>query len=668
MDDPLVINILTDSPDDPDWIINSSSESETVSEIDAEIGDETYSDVPFDTETNSEAESEIASMTDLEVTSDMGSEPDMGMTNIDTNDEADIESVSVDDKPMISLAGAESEMNTDAEDDIEPDSANERGMISLTDGERESIMASIDAVIAEMSVNIGAEFGFGSGYENGSEVGSVGFGPGPEGGFAESVYGAHAASEADFAAGAIDSGFYSEMDIEGNDKFDAETAAGLGLDHHADAETIVIKSNIVLSMHSGTDSDSESELEPGTDLDREIREKVAKRLSRTKFACSSLTRLRSIINFVYEGVLSRPLNDKTKTVVIKHAEPYLAVNRAWDLRTDRCIGEGTVIKALNEMFDVEVTNNTRFNDTFKIIVRAPELYHINYATHTLVIEHLPNAISLHNFLMNMPCLSNERLRPWCFFVGSNLGHWLHAFHEWIAKDEQKKLARDFDNNLNKAMADMKFHINYEKLLDAVEKYPEILKKKKTRRIFKKVIKMARAEVREGIKNGRTGPIHGDFWAGNIILPVTALQDLANYHKPEPNTEDDPRHIPCPQTTLFITDWEFAHHGPHALDIGRMVAELYILYHFLGIEAASSMLEGFLHGYEHITMETSYRMLIHIGMHFIVWASRRANDVGTEKQVRELIKLGRKFIVKGWKKDRYAFMGDFWNCLFKGYSD
>jgi hypothetical protein len=301
------------------------------------------------------------------------------------------------------------------------------------------------------------------------------------------------------------------------------------------------------------------------------------------------------------------------------------------------------------------------------------------------MEHLPNAINLHNFLTNMPCLSDERLYPWCFFIGSNLGHWLHAFHEWIAKDRQKQLAKDFDNSLNKAMADLKFHINYEKLLDAVEKYPNILNKKKTRRIFRKVVKMARAEVREGSKNGRTGPIHGDFWAGkyvakldtmvqvtyklsSIILPITALQDLEKDPKPDPDAEDDPRHIPCPQFTLLVTDWEFAQYGPHALDIGRMVAELYILHHFQGIEAASSMLEGFLDGYDHITMETSYRMLIHIGVHFIVWGSRRANGVGTEKQVRKLIKLGRKFIVKGWKRDRYAFMGDFWNCLFKGYSD
>ncbi|KAL6236277.1 hypothetical protein BDW75DRAFT_250209 [Aspergillus navahoensis] len=626
-----------------------------------------YSDVQPDTETDLsatdwEAGSRIASMTDLEVVSGTGSESEMDMdTDTDTNKEAGLEMASAVDREIAPITESESEVNTDDEGDIEPGSVKERRMASVAVYERESVMASIDAMMAEMGVDIGAGIDFGVGFR-------------PEGGSADSVYDAESASkvgtgvcsEADLEAGAIDSGFYSEIDIERDDYTDAEASREasvidsgfdseieIGCNDEIDAEMIVIKSDTTLSTDSGTGSDSysnselDTEPEPvlETDLDREIREKVTKKLSRTK-----------------------PLNEKTKTVVVKHAEPYLAVNRAWDLRTDRCIGEGRVINVLNEMFDVKVTNTTRFKDTFKIIVRAPELYHINYATRTLVMEHLPNAINLHNFITNAPCLNDERLHPWFFFVGSNIGHWLHAFHEWIAKDQQKQLAKDFDNDLNKTMADLKFHINYEKLLEAVKKYPDILKKKKTRRIFKKVVKMARAEVQEGTKNGKTGPIHGDFWAGNIILPITALQDLEKDPKPDSDAEDDKRYIPCPQTTLLITDWEFAQYGPHALDIGRMVAELYILYHFLGIKAASWMLEGFLDGYEHITMETSYRMLIHIGMHFIVWGSRRANGVGTEKQVRKLIKLGRRFVVKGWKKDRYAFMGDFWNCLFKGYSD
>ncbi|KAL3435162.1 kinase-like domain-containing protein [Aspergillus tetrazonus] len=642
-----------------------------------------YSNVLTDTETDpseigSEAESGIVSATDVEVSSDTSSESMHSDMDTETNDEAEFESVSVVGREIVSITSS-----VRNEEDIELGLVKERGMTSLSDDERESVMALIDAAMIEMGVNIGSGIGLGIGNEDTLGIGSVGsVSFGFEGGSAASVYNAKSASEvgsgvgseAEFETGVIDSGFYSEIDIERDDNTDAgascetscetgvldsgfeserdirgndDIGAEMDLEYNADAEMIVIKSDTGGSTHSGSDIewDSEIELELETDLDREIREKVTMKLSRTK-----------------------PLDGKVKTVVIKHAEPFLAVNRAWDLRTDRCTGEGTVIRALNEMFDVRVTNITRFKGTFRTIVRAPELYHINYAAHILIMEHLPDAINLHNFLTNMLCLSDERLHPWCFFIGSNLGHWLHAFHEWIANDQQKQLAKDFDNSLNKAMADLKFHINYEKLLDAVEKYPKILNKKKTRRIFRKVVEMARAEVREGSKNGRTGPIHGDFWAGNIILPITALQDLEKDPKPDPDAEDDPRHIPCPQTTLLITDWEFAQYGPHALDIGRMVAELYMLHHFQGIEAASSMLEGFLDGYEHITMETSYRMLIHIGVHFIVWGSRRANGVGTEKQVRKLIKLGRKFIVKGWKRDRYAFLGDFWNCLFKGYSD
>lgn len=385
MDDPWIIQIPTDSPDDPDWTMDSSTDSETFSGTDAETGDEMYSDALTDTETDpseigSEAESGIVSATDVEVSSDTSSESMYSDMDTETNDEAEFESVSVVGREIVSITGS-----VRNEEDIELGLVKERGMTSLSDDERESVMALIDAAMIEMGVNIGSGIGFGIGNEdtlgNGS-VGSVSFDF--EGGSAASVYNAKSASEvgsgigseAEFETGVIDSGFYSEIDIERDDNTDAgascetscetgvpdsgfeserdirgndDIGAEMDLEYNADAEMIVIKSDTGGSTHSGSDlgsdscsdsdieSDSEIELELETDLDRGIREKVTMKLSRTKYACSSLFRLRSIINFVYKGYLSRPLDGKIKTVVIKHAEPFLAVNRAWDLRTDRCV-------------------------------------------------------------------------------------------------------------------------------------------------------------------------------------------------------------------------------------------------------------------------------------------------------------------------------------------
>jgi hypothetical protein len=383
MEDPWIIHIPTDSPDDPDWTMDSNSitDSETFPGTDAETGDEMYSDVLTDTESDpseidSEAESGIVSPTDVEVSSDTSSESMHSDMDTETNDKAGFGGVSVAGRGIVSITGS-----VRSDENIELGLVRERGMTSLSDDERESVMALIDAAMTEMGVNIDPEIGFGIGNEETLRIGSVGsVSFGFEAGSVASVYNAKSASEvgsgvgseAEFETCVVDSGFYSEIDIERDDNTDAgasceascetgvldsgfeserdvkendDIGAEMDLGYNTDAEMIVIKSNIGESTDSGSDScsdsdiesDSEIELELETDLDREIREKITMKLSRTKYACSTLFRLRSIINFVYKGYLSRPLDGKIKTVVIKHAEPFLAVNRAWDLRTDRCV-------------------------------------------------------------------------------------------------------------------------------------------------------------------------------------------------------------------------------------------------------------------------------------------------------------------------------------------
>lgn len=65
---------------------------------------------------------------------------------------------------------------------------------------------------------------------------------------------------------------------------------------------------------------------------------ILKELSKTPYVCSSLTRLTGGTgNFVFRGVLSQPLQDGTKTVIIKHAEDYVASNPDFPLSTTRCV-------------------------------------------------------------------------------------------------------------------------------------------------------------------------------------------------------------------------------------------------------------------------------------------------------------------------------------------
>jgi hypothetical protein len=74
---------------------------------------------------------------------------------------------------------------------------------------------------------------------------------------------------------------------------------------------------------------------PTTD---EITLQVRKALEGGPYACTSLVKLSGgTANFVYRGNLVVPLDDGTKTIVIKHTEGYVAQHPAFKLTPERCV-------------------------------------------------------------------------------------------------------------------------------------------------------------------------------------------------------------------------------------------------------------------------------------------------------------------------------------------
>ena len=65
---------------------------------------------------------------------------------------------------------------------------------------------------------------------------------------------------------------------------------------------------------------------------------IAQELSQTRYTCSELTLLGGgTANFLFRGILAQPLQDGTKTVVIKHSKEYVAVNRHFEMNVSRCV-------------------------------------------------------------------------------------------------------------------------------------------------------------------------------------------------------------------------------------------------------------------------------------------------------------------------------------------
>lgn len=69
-----------------------------------------------------------------------------------------------------------------------------------------------------------------------------------------------------------------------------------------------------------------------------IAAKVLEDLKAGPYSCTTLIRLSGgSANFTYRGTLTSPLPDKTSTVIIKHAEPYIAINTSWKFDVIRSV-------------------------------------------------------------------------------------------------------------------------------------------------------------------------------------------------------------------------------------------------------------------------------------------------------------------------------------------
>ena len=68
------------------------------------------------------------------------------------------------------------------------------------------------------------------------------------------------------------------------------------------------------------------------------------------------------------------------------------------------------------------------------------------------------------------------------------------------------------------------------------------------------------------------------------------------------------------------------------------------------------------GYGSIEEDLAFYTAIHVGTHLICWGSR-VEGWGTEEQVKDVLRVGRDFVVSGWERDRGFFQDTALKCLF-----
>jgi hypothetical protein len=118
--------------------------------------------------------------------------------------------------------------------------------------------------------------------------------------------------------------------------------------------------------------------------------------------------------------------------------------------------------------------------------------------------------------------------------------------------------------------------------------------------------------------------------------------------------------------LYIIDWELAQFGKSEYDVGQMIGDLYERKHFLDVDSALWVIQGFVAGYGPLSDAMAFRVAIHAGVHLICWYIRRnptAPFLEDPALIKGAIRTGTDFIVKAWEKDHAWFESSPLACLF-----
>lgn len=162
------------------------------------------------------------------------------------------------------------------------------------------------------------------------------------------------------------------------------------------------------------------------------------------------------------------------------------------------------------MADFRVTG---VQDSIEYIVRTPKCYFYDEKSNTQIVEYLPSGIDLKNYVLsNFSSPTPDSLRLHFQQLGRELAQWIVGFHQKSEKEARDALAQGGKSNLYAElencqwMQNLKFLINYDWLIERIERFPGILEEART--VFEEFRAAAKEELKEELM-----PIHGDFWTG-----------------------------------------------------------------------------------------------------------------------------------------------------------
>ncbi|KAF9025913.1 hypothetical protein BGZ52_008210 [Haplosporangium bisporale] len=304
-------------------------------------------------------------------------------------------------------------------------------------------------------------------------------------------------------------------------------------------------------------------------------------------------------NFVWRATVASPspnVFDGAKTVVIKHAEEYVASYKEMKLDTIRMEYEDRVLHIVHKASTQPGENIA----THK--VHVPKVYFFDPVNHVTVQEDGGSAPHLKDYISSLKEAPSKELTT---AIGSSLGEFIARLHLYGHKHRNELYTKE---QMENPMA-----------LD---------------------LSLTKA-AEWGGKRLMTEPetlAHGDFWPGNILVKTktneaTGATDLEQ---------------------VYVIDWELARYAPAAMDLGQLLAECNTLHMYRqpSPELQTSILEAYCKTYgDKLTVQDLKTAAIHIGGHLLVWAPYTGwfdrNDLEKRKEV---VSLGLEYIRHAWAED------------------
>jgi hypothetical protein len=114
--------------------------------------------------------------------------------------------------------------------------------------------------------------------------------------------------------------------------------------------------------------------------------------------------------------------------------------------------------------------------------------------------------------------------------------------------------------------------------------------------------------------------------------------------------------------MFVVDWEMAHLGVPSIDVGQMVAEMYLLWFCHQHEAGRWMMLGFCRGYGTVSEDHALRTAIHIGVHLLAMGTID-KTLRSAEQIEKVARLGREMVLNGYHKRQGRIEESDFSCLF-----